>query len=130
MAKRLGRDVKTFSIGFAGDPRYDETHYARIAARAFGTDHTEFRLEPKSFDLIEQLVAMHDGPFGDSSAIPTSVVSMLTRQKVTVALTGDGGDEIFAGYTRFLAAEAAERLPQGLRDLGARVADRLPPGAA
>ncbi len=130
MAKRLGSRVRTFSIGFAGDPRYDETHYARIAARAFHTDHTEFTLDPSSFELVEELVRHHDGPFGDSSAIPTYVVSRLTRQHVTVALTGDGGDELFCGYLRFLAAEASERLPLPLRKLAARVTASLPGGAS
>lgn len=121
MARALGR-VRTFSIGFAGDARYDETAYARIAARAFGTEHTEFTLEPSSFELVETLVRHHDGPFGDSSAIPTYVVAGLTRKHVTVALTGDGGDELFCGYSRFLAAEAAEAVPQPIRRLAARTA--------
>jgi asparagine synthase (glutamine-hydrolysing) len=115
MARQLGRRVKTFSIGFGGDPRFDETHYARLAARTFDTEHTEFIVEPSSFDLVERLVDLHDGPFGDASAVPTSIVSMLTRRSVTVALTGDGGDELFCGYARFLAAEAAERVPGPLR---------------
>ena len=130
MAKLLGSKVKTFCIGFAGDPRFDETHYARIAARAFDTEHTEFTLQPTSFDLVERLVELHDGPFGDSSAIPTSVVAGLTRQHVTVALTGDGGDELFCGYVRFLAADYAERIPAPLRALGGLVADRMPAGAS
>jgi asparagine synthase (glutamine-hydrolysing) len=128
MSRLLGRKVKTFSIGFAGDPRFDETKYARLAAARFGTEHTEFELEPSSFDLVARLVAMHDGPFGDSSAIPTSVVSMLTRKHVTVALTGDGGDELFCGYTRFLAAEAAERIPAPLRAVGAVASRFMPEG--
>ena len=130
MAKLLGKKVKTFCIGFAGDPRFDETHYARIAARAFDTDHTEFTLQPTSFDLVERLVELHDGPFGDSSAIPTSVVAGLTRQHVTVALTGDGGDELFCGYVRFLAADYAERIPAPIRALGGMIAERMPPGAS
>ena len=102
--------VRTFSIGFTQDPRFDETDFARLAAQTFGCEHTEFTLEPNSFDLVETLIQHHDGPFGDSSAIPTFVVSALTRKQVTVALTGDGGDELFCGYERFLAAEAAERI--------------------
>ncbi len=125
MAKRLKR-VRTFCIGFAGDARYDETQFARTASQAFGTDHTEFTLEPSSFELVETLVRHHDGPFGDSSAIPTYVVSQLTKQHVTVALTGDGGDELFCGYERFLAAETSERVPLAARQLAARAADLLP----
>jgi asparagine synthase (glutamine-hydrolysing) len=125
---RLGHKVRSFSIGFEGDPRYDETHFARIAARAFGTDHTEFRVGPSDFGLIEKLIWHHDGPFGDSSAIPTYVVSRLTREKVTVALTGDGGDELFAGYLRFLAATTTERIPSVLRPLAGKAAALLPPG--
>jgi asparagine synthase (glutamine-hydrolysing) len=126
MARKMGRKVKTFSIGFAGDARFDETHYARIAARAFDTEHTEFIVEPSSFDLVERLVDLYDGPFGDSSAVPTSIVSMLTRRAVTVALTGDGGDELFCGYSRFLAAEAAERVPRVARTAAKRVLAAFP----
>jgi asparagine synthase (glutamine-hydrolysing) len=126
MARLLGRKVKTFSIGFAGDARFDETPFARIAARAFSTEHTEFTLEPSSVEVIEKLVYLHDGPFADSSAIPTYAVSRLTRQHVTVALAGDGGDELFAGYLRFLAAEAAERIPSPLRRALGSAARRVP----
>ena len=125
---RLGHKVRTFSIGFEGDPRYDETHYARIAARAFGTEHTEFRVTPSDFELVEKLVWHHDGPFGDSSAIPTYVVSRLTRAHVTVALNGDGGDELFAGYLRFLGAQVTELVPAPLRNLAARAAQLIPDG--
>lgn len=128
MARLSRQRVRTFSIGFAGDARFDETRYARIAAAAFGTDHTEFTLEPSSFDLVGRLVEQYDGPFGDSSAIPTAILSQLTRKHVTVALSGDGGDEIFCGYSRFLAAEAEERVPMPLRRAGDAVA-RLALGA-
>jgi asparagine synthase (glutamine-hydrolysing) len=127
---RLGRKVRTFSIGFAGDARYDETGYARIAARAFGTEHTEFQVTPADFRLVEKLVWLHDGPFGDSSAIPTYVVSRLTREHVTVALSGDGGDELFAGYLRFWGAQATERVPGLLRRAASLAAPLLPPAPA
>jgi len=114
MSQLMGSRVKTFSIGFEGDPAFDETSYARDVAQQFDTDHTEFRVTPSAVDLIDTLVWHHDGPFGDASAIPTHIVSRLTRQHVTVALTGDGGDELFAGYMRFAAGVAAERLPKGI----------------
>src|SRR5499427_10777974 len=112
MSRLTGAPVKTFSIGFEGDPAYDETAFARIAAKKFSTQHTEFRVAPSAVDLVDTLVWHHDGPFGDSSAIPTYLVSQLARQHVTVALTGDGGDEVFAGYRRFRAALVADRLPK------------------
>ena len=77
----------------------------------FGTTHTEFRVKPSAIDLLDTLIHHHDGPFADSSAIPTYLVAKLTREHVTVALTGDGGDEVFAGYLRFAAALAAESTP-------------------
>ena len=117
MSRLMSEPVKTFSIGFEGDAAYDESSYARIAATRFGTDHTEFHVTPSAIDLVEKLVWYHDGPFGDASAIPTFIISKLTRQHVTVALTGDGGDELFAGYTRFAAATTAERIPRPLRHL-------------
>src|SRR6266536_195145 len=113
MSRLMNTPVKTFTIGFEGDAAYDETAGARQVASRFGTDHTEFRVKPSAVQLVDRLVWHHDGPFGDSSAIPTYLVSQLTRQHVTVVLTGDGGDELFAGYLRFGAALAAERLPRG-----------------
>jgi asparagine synthase (glutamine-hydrolysing) len=111
MSRLMSEPVKTFSIGFEGDPDYDETAYARMVADRFKTDHTEFRVSPSAIDLVETLVWHHDGPFGDSSAVPTYIVSKLTREKVTVVLTGDGGDELFAGYLRFYAAVLSEQIP-------------------
>jgi asparagine synthase (glutamine-hydrolysing) len=127
MSRILERPVKTFSIGFERDAEYDETSYARAVAVHFGTDHTEFRVTPSAIDLIDPLIWYHDGPFGDSSALPTYLVAKLTREHVTVALSGDGGDELFAGYLRFQAAVAAEFIPRvvgrGLR-LAARALPR------
>lgn len=108
MASMSDKPVKTFCAGFSHDPRYDEREYARLVSRHYGTEHQEFTLEPSSFDIVEELVQMHDGPFGDSSAIPMAFVSKLARSQVSVALSGDGGDELFAGYMRFLIAEATE----------------------
>ena len=96
--------VKTFSIGFEGDDSFDETPFAETVARHLDTEHSAFRVKPAAMSLLSELVWHHDQPFADSSAIPTYLVSKLTRQQVTVALTGDGGDELFAGYERFYAA--------------------------
>ena len=126
MSRMMSEPVKTFSIGFEGDPAYDETEYARLAADRFKTDHTEFRVSPSAIDLIDTLVWHHDGPFGDSSAVPTYLVSKLTREKVTVVLTGDGGDELFAGYLRFYAAMVAERLPAAAGRAAHGVLSRMP----
>lgn len=128
MAQASGTKVKTFSIGFEGHPQWDETAWARMVAERYETEHTEFKVKPESFELIEKLAWHYDEPFGDSSAIPTSIVSRLTREKVTVALTGDGGDELFAGYPRFGAAVAAEMIPRPLRSLARRVLEPLPAG--
>ncbi len=124
-----GRPVKTFSIGFEGDRRFNETGYARIAAERFRTEHTVFLVTPQSFDLLERLVWHYDQPFGDSSAIPTYLLAQLTREQVTVALTGDGGDELFAGYDRFRAALWAERLPGSLRTGLGKIAGLFPSGS-
>lgn len=129
LSRLLGKRVKTFSIGFSGDARFDETHYARAVAQAFETDHVEFTVSPTTFDLgslVGELVWLHDGPFGDSSAIPTYMVAKLAREHVTVALTGDGGDELFCGYHRLIAAEAAEYVPPGLLEAVGRMAGHLP----
>ena len=112
MSRLASSPVRTFSIGFEGDPAFDESAAARTTAEHFRTDHTEFRVHPSAVDLLDTLVYHHDGPFADSSAIPTYLVAKLTRQNVTVALTGDGGDEVFAGYLRFGAALVAERTPR------------------
>lgn len=121
--------IKTFSIGFEGDPSFNETEHARTAAQAFRTDHTVFTVGPQSFDLLERLVRHYDQPFADSSALPTYILSGMTRSKVTVALTGDGGDELFAGYDRFQAALAAEKIPPGLRRAGRLLLSGLPRGS-
>jgi len=109
--------VRTFSIGFPV-PEYDETRYARAAAEQFGTVHEEFRVEPDAVEILPKLAWHFDEPFGDSSAVPTWYVSELTRGHVTVALTGDGGDELFTGYERYRAVWLSgffDRLPRWLR---------------
>jgi asparagine synthase (glutamine-hydrolysing) len=101
--------IQTFSIGFPVR-EYDETAYARLVSRHLGTDHHEFQVTPDGLAILPQLVWHYDEPFADSSAIPTWYVSQLTRQHVTVALSGDGGDELFAGYPRYRAVELGNRL--------------------
>ncbi|MGV3625182.1 MAG: asparagine synthase (glutamine-hydrolyzing) [Archangium sp.] len=128
MAQASSKPVKTFSIGFEGHPAWDETGWARLVAERYGTEHTEFKVKPESFDLIDKLAWHYDEPFGDSSAIPTYIVSKLTREKVTVALTGDGGDELFAGYPRFMGAVLAEKIPQPARWAARQAVRFLPHG--
>ena len=100
MARSTSKPVKTFSIGFRLKD-FDETPYARKVAEKFGTEHHELILEPDVVNSVEQLTRSLEEPFGDASALPTYYVSSLARQHVTVALSGDGGDEIFAGYDRY-----------------------------
>jgi asparagine synthase (glutamine-hydrolysing) len=117
MARLSARPVKTFSIGFA-DQDFDELDHARFVAGAFGTEHHELILQPDVLSIIDDLAWHLDEPFGDSSAIPTYMVSKLAAEHVTVVLSGDGGDELFAGYDRY-RVEARERrweqLPGALR---------------
>jgi asparagine synthase (glutamine-hydrolysing) len=113
--------VNTFSIGFTNDS-YDESHYAREVSQKLGTNHTEFILETQdALDVIPKLPQIYDEPFSDSSQIPTYLVSKLTSDEVKVALSGDGGDEIFGGYNRYIYADKyfdkINRLPESLQKL-------------
>jgi asparagine synthase (glutamine-hydrolysing) len=127
MAKQGGR-VKTFSIGF-GVKEFDETRFARQVAQLFDTEHHELRVEPNAMDVLPRLVWHYGEPFADSSAIPSFYLSELTRRHVTVALNGDGGDENFAGYTRYLArrADFMAALPTPAKAAVARVAALVGP---
>ncbi|HYE93720.1 MAG TPA: asparagine synthase (glutamine-hydrolyzing) [Terriglobales bacterium] len=131
MAAEHGGSLKTFSIGFE-EAEYDERPYARLAAQHFGTDHYELVVRPDSVDRIQRIVSYFDEPFSDASAIPTYFVSELARSHVKVVLSGDGGDEIFAGYERY-AVDWRRRHWGALRKLGvapmvAAVSEALPEG--
>ena len=133
MARMSPRPVKTFSIGFSGSgvnekDGFNEMEHARAVATLFGTEHCELMLEPNVLDYIEDIGWYLDEPFGDSSAIPTYMVSKLASDHVKVVLSGDGGDELFAGYDKYLV-EARERrrfLPAPLRKLIGLAAGHIP----
>ena len=133
MARASSRPVRTFSIGF-DEADFDELGYARQVAQRYGTDHYEMVVKPNALEVLPKLAWQFDEPFADSSAIPTYYVSKITREHVTVALSGDGGDENFAGYRRYATAQALrermDRAPRALlRPMLRAVAGVLPPGA-
>lgn len=132
MARHMDQPVKTFSIGFNEDS-YNELKYARLTAQKFGTEHHEFFVTPEICDVVDELAWHFDEPFADSSAIPTYVVSKLAREHVTVVLTGDGGDELFAGYTRYVTEQKRrgfDFVPSAIRKgLMDPVSRHLPHGA-
>lgn len=133
MALASSSRIRTFSIGF-GDADFDELAYARQVARRYGTEHAEYVVKPDALEVLPQLAWQFDEPFADSSAIPTYYVSKITHDQVTVALSGDGGDESFAGYGRYARAldlhNRLDRFPGLLTRLIFRLAALLlPPGA-
>ncbi|MGH2806423.1 MAG: asparagine synthase (glutamine-hydrolyzing) [Actinomycetota bacterium] len=132
MQAQSSTPVKTFTIGLPEDA-YNEAHYASAVAEHLGCDHTELLLTPNEVrNVVPLLPAMYDEPFADSSQIPTFLVSQLARQHVTVSLSGDGGDEVFGGYNRYVWVEKiwrkARSTPAGLRALAAGGLTSLSPG--
>ena len=128
MALQSREPVKTFSIGFE-EADFNELPYAAMVAKKYGTDHHEIVVRPDSVKLVSQLVRHFDEPFGDASAIPTFIVSEFARRDVKVALSGDGGDELFGGYRSLLKIDRqrfADAIPQWLRRTVQWAADRLP----
>jgi asparagine synthase (glutamine-hydrolysing) len=124
MSRECGGDVRSFSLGFQ-DRSYDELAHARTVATHFGTRHREELVTPDIVELADRLAAFYDEPFGDVSAFPTYLISSLARQEVTVALSGDGGDELFAGYDHYRAHRWARRLAPLTRGPAWRLVDRL-----
>jgi asparagine synthase (glutamine-hydrolysing) len=123
--------VKTFSIGFT-EPGYDELQHARAVADRFGTDHHDEVLTPDVIQIVEDLTWYLDEPFGDTSAIPTYMVSKLAAEHVKVVLSGDGGDELFAGYDKYLVEgreRRYDRIPAPLRRAAGVIGDAMPEGA-
>jgi len=130
MQKVNSAPIRTFSIGFS-DEQFDEAPWARRVAGQLGTEHTEFYVTGKeALDVVPLLPEMYDEPFGDSSAIPTYLISRLARSQVTVALSGDGGDEQFCGYVRYWSTRAIAdtfyRLPDGVRKILGVLLAKLP----
>jgi asparagine synthase (glutamine-hydrolysing) len=132
MSRVSGGRVKTFSIGF-DQPQYDELQYARQVAERYDTDHHEDVVTPDGIGILDTLVSHFDEPFGDASAIPTWYVSQLAAKHVTVTLSGDGGDELFGGYDRYLqdprVAAIDRYAPPAIRRVAGLVSSRLPHGA-
>jgi asparagine synthase (glutamine-hydrolysing) len=133
MAARVSsRPVKTFTISFPGYGSFDEAPYAKLVARHFGTDHVELAGEPATVDLLPELARQYDEPIADSSMVPTYLVSKLIRREATVALGGDGGDELFGGYPHHSWVQQQARmggwLPCPARWALRRASTRLPVG--
>lgn len=127
LQKDSATPLKTFTIGFH-EKKYNEAEWAKKVALHLGTDHTELYCSPaEAFNVIERLPTLYDEPFGDSSAIPTFLVSQLARRSVTVALSADGGDEQFCGYPRYLKVKRIHDVPYSLRKGLGTLLSYLPP---
>jgi asparagine synthase (glutamine-hydrolysing) len=129
MAEASAQPVKTFSIGFRSTD-LDERPLSRLVAERFATDHHELVVEPKAVEVLPRIVRHHGEPFADATSVPTFYLAEMAREHVTVALNGDGGDEGFAGYSRYVAGllgARLERMPGVARDALAALARRLPP---
>lgn len=127
MAQTSGSPVKTFSVGFDSDA-YNELPHARLVAERFRTQHEEFIVRPEAVSIVPKIVRHYGEPYADASAIPTFYLAEMTRRHVTVALNGDGGDETFGGYSRYVANSLAaqlDRLPLVLRRASAVLGERL-----
>ena len=127
-ARATAEPLRTFTVGFP-DARYDERAYARAVAERYGTTHEEIEVDADVPETVQRLAETFDEPLGDEAAFPTFLISEQARRRVTVALTGDGGDEAFGGYERYAALALARRfgrIPAALPRLGARVLRRLP----
>ena len=131
MAARVSSQVQTFTIGFPGHNKLDETEHARLIARHFGTRHTELMAEEATADLLPRLARQFDEPMVDSSMIPTFLVSQLVRQHCTVALGGDGGDELFGGYGHYSHLQWMQQklgaIPRSFRNSVALLAEKFLP---
>lgn len=128
MQARSSQKVRTFSIGF-DEPGFNEAEHAAEVARHLGTDHTELYVTPDdALDLVPRLPDLYDEPFADSSQLPTFLVSQMTRKHVTVALSGDGGDELFCGYTRYPSVRNRWRSRNSVSGVARRWVSRLPEG--
>ena len=130
MQQLSNRPVNTFTIGFT-EQAYDESVHAKAVAKHLGTNHTELIVTPQhAQDVIPRLPTMYGEPFADSSQIPTFLVSQLARQHVTVSLSGDAGDELFAGYNRYVLTNALwnsiSKAPRSLRQVSARAIKSVP----
>jgi asparagine synthase (glutamine-hydrolysing) len=124
MARASSRPVRTFTVGF-GEPRYDERRYAKAVAHRYATEHTEVVLEPDVQATLPRLAEAYDEPHGDEAALPLFLICEAARGEVTVALTGDGGDESFGGYERYLAHRLAARVPAVGAGTAARMLRRI-----